>query len=366
MEKACTHNILFFADRLPPLIGGMEMHADYFIKYFTNHKRFPILKVITKNLDGQDCIISEETLKPINLNELENSLKPAFIFFNSGRWIEEVSNIREIFPEAVFIYRTGGNEILKAGLNNNYTLKHHMRQKYWVDTLNNTIDLMITNSVYTEKRLENLGITCSFVRCVGGANIHALQLLETVRNNFVTIFCGARFVPYKNHSLLLTVIGNLILRGHNIKLRLAGEGPLLSQIQRQTLEKGLIPNVEFLGLLNNEQNCKEIAQADIYMQLSTDYVTEVPNGSYIHSEGMGRSILEAITAGTFVIAGRSGALPEIVTNGRGILVEFNDIEEITNKVDQALKGTLNKLPFCHDYSWEKVFIRYEEIFEECT
>lgn len=24
--------ILFFADRLPPLIGGMEMHAKYFIE----------------------------------------------------------------------------------------------------------------------------------------------------------------------------------------------------------------------------------------------------------------------------------------------------------------------------------------------
>ena len=63
--------ILFFADRLPPLIGGMEMHAKYFIEYFINHSKFPILSIITKNLKGQDCIILDGKLKLINLNKLE-------------------------------------------------------------------------------------------------------------------------------------------------------------------------------------------------------------------------------------------------------------------------------------------------------
>ena len=363
MEKAYTHNILLFADRLPPLVGGMEMHAYYFIKHFTNHKHFPLLEVVTKNLEGQDCIIFEEKLKPINLNNLTNSTKPTFVFFNSGRWIEELKGIRELFPEAIFIYRTGGNEILKAPLNGNYTFDYPMRQKYWVSTLNNSIDLMITNSAYTENRLENLGITCTFARCVGGANIHVLHISRIIQNNFTTIFCGARFVPYKNHSLLLTVINNLVKLGHNIKLRLAGDGPLLSHIKRQALEEGISSNVEFLGSLSNEQNCKEIAEADIYMQLSSDYVTKVPGGSYIHSEGMGRSILEAITAGTFVIAGSSGALPEIVTKERGILVDLDNTEDITNQIDHILKNPPNKLPYCHDYSWERLFSYYERIFE---
>jgi glycosyltransferase involved in cell wall biosynthesis len=363
MEKAYTHNILFFADRLPPLVGGMEMHAHYFIKHFTNHKHFPLLGVITKNLEGQDCIIFKGNLKPVNLSDLANSIRPTFVFFNSGRWIEELKYIRKLFSEAIFIYRTGGNEILKAPLDDNYTLDYPMRQKYWVSTLNNSIDLMITNSAYTENRLENLGVSCAFARCVGGANLDALHVSLAKHNNFITIFCGARFVPYKNHWLLVTVVSNLIKKGHNIKLRLAGDGPLLSHIKKQVLEEGIDSCVEFLGSLSNEQNCKEIAEADIYMQFSSDYVTDVPGGFYIHSEGMGRSILEAITAGTFVIAGNSGALPEIVTEERGMLVELNDTQDITNQVDHILKNPPIKLAYCYDYSWERLFNYYERIFE---
>lgn len=33
--------IVFFADRLPPLVGGVEIHAGAFVAHFTRHERFP-------------------------------------------------------------------------------------------------------------------------------------------------------------------------------------------------------------------------------------------------------------------------------------------------------------------------------------
>lgn len=80
MQKIAATGILFFADRLPPLIGGMEVHANYFIKYFSNHKKFPILKVVTKNSEGQDAVLLEGSLQPIDLITLAILVKPAFIF----------------------------------------------------------------------------------------------------------------------------------------------------------------------------------------------------------------------------------------------------------------------------------------------
>lgn len=358
-------SILFFADRLPPLIGGMEMHARYFIEHFSNHPRFPICKVITKNAEGQNGYILNQKINPIDLKDLPNLSSPAFIFFNSGRWIEELEYIRTVFPNASFLYRTGGNEILKAPLLHQEIPEHLLRQAYWVKTLNNFIDILITNSAYTEKRLRDTGIKCPFLRCVGGVNTSALKIsgLSNISQD-LTIFCAARFVPYKNHSLLLSIIHSLIQRGHQLRLRLAGEGPLLSEIKTLAINYNLTPIVEFLGVLDNEEACREIAQANIYMQLSSDYISKVSGGSYIHSECMGRSILEALTAGTFVIAGRSGALSEIVTEDRGLLLDLNNQEQIVLQIEHILKNLPGHLPFIDTFSWDNIFKRYEEKLED--
>ncbi|WP_419234778.1 glycosyltransferase family 4 protein [Rickettsia endosymbiont of Nabis limbatus] len=355
--------ILFFADRLPPLIGGMEMHAKYFIEYFINHSQFPILSIITKNLKGQDCIILDGKLKVINLNKLASLFNPAIIFFNSGRWIEDLKELRDIFPKAKFIYRTGGNEILKASLISKTIPNYIMRRSYWVDILNNTIDLLITNSTYTETRLSQIGIKCPFTRFVGGVNVSVLKAARILDNKPFTIFCAARFVPYKNHSLMISLVHELVLRGYSFKVRLAGEGPLLAQVKKQVDKNNLNSIIEFLGVLENEKICEEIINADIYMQLSCDKVTEVPGGSYIHSEGMGRSILEALTAGTFVIAGNSGALPEIITSNNGLLLDFNDFQQIVNQVEQILKYPKVKKPLDDKFCWLKIFKGYEELFK---
>ncbi len=358
-------NLLFFADRLPPFVGGMEMHGYYFIEYFTNHPRFPLSGIITKDLEGKDLLISKEGSHSIDIKDLPDLYDLDFVFFNSGRWIENFNQIRGSFPKAIFLYRTGGNEILKAPLIDKSLTNHSLRQSYWVSTLNNSIDLLITNSFYTETRLRKMGITCRFERCVGGVNASALKLSElSTHHESLTIFCAARFVPYKNHTLLLSVIHELILRGHNLKVRLAGDGPLLKQIKEQVVRDNLTSVVEFLGVINNEEVCREIYQANIYMQLSADQITEVPGGSYVHSEGMGRSILEALTAGTFVIAGRSGALSEIVTVDRGILVELNDLEKLINKVESIIKFPPPKLSYLNNFGWENFFKRYEELLED--
>ena len=227
--------ILFFADRLPPLTGGVEMHARYFIEHFINHPQFPLLGIISKNAEGDDCIVTNEGKRPISIQDLSELLDPTYIFFNSGRWIEELPQIRSAFPKAVFLYRTGGNEILKAPLIHEQIPNHALRQSYWARNINSTIDLMITNSDYTERRLHAVGITCPFKRYVGGVNATALKPSKMPTKGFVTIFCAARFVPYKNHSLLLTVISQLVSRGYKLQLRLAGDGPLLSQAQAQVL-----------------------------------------------------------------------------------------------------------------------------------
>lgn len=356
-------HIFFFADRLPPLTGGMEMHAKYFMEHFKGHLRFPLSATITKDREGNDCIVGEKGTIPVDLDSLPSLFQPTFIFFNSGRWIEELEAIRELFPHAIFIYRTGGNEIIKASLIHKKILEHSERQKYWITVLNRCVDLMITNSSYTETRLRNLSLSCPFYRCVGGVHTPSLKPPKKCGESPLVIFCAARFVAYKNHALLVALIKKLILLGHNLELRLAGDGPLLKPIKEQVENNNLSERIKFLGVLDNEDACFQIAQANVYMQLSSDTTVEVPGGTYVHSECMGRSILEALTAGTFVVAGHGGALSEIVSQDRGLLVDLDDLEATTNKIDQVLRNPPKRRSFSDEYCWTKIFTRYEKLME---
>lgn len=245
--------VLFFADRLPPLIGGMEIHARYFIEHFIHHIRFPILSVVTKDHKGKDCYLLGKEKKYIHFNKLPYLFNPSFLFFNSGRWIEELEQLRNIFPNAKFIYRTGGNEILQASLDKHKQLSHELRRSYWVNVLNRTVDLLITNSNYTETRLNEIGIKCPFQRFVGGVNISELSVLNEIKTSdfkLFTIFCAARFVPYKNHALMIDLVRELILRKYNVNLRLAGDGPLLGQIKKQVAKYNLTKVIKFGGGTN--------------------------------------------------------------------------------------------------------------------
>lgn len=356
-------SILFFADRLPPLIGGMEIHAKYFIKYFKDNQNFTLLGIVTKNQDASDSLISNDKSIKINIDELSKDTNPDIVFFNSGRWIEEFRKIRNIFPSAKFFYRTGGNEILKAPLVENNCFSHKTRQLYWVRTINDNINILITNSLYTEKRLKCMGIKIPFKRFVGGVDVSDFKNIKPQKNDLVTIFCAARFVPYKNYSLMISVINELVLCGLKFKVKLAGDGPLFTKIKKQVQEHNLNSVVEFLGVLDNTQVFQEIFNADIYMQLSKDEVTKVEGGSYIHSEGMGRSILEALSAGTFVIAGKSGALPEIVYPPHGLLINLTDeVQEIAKRIAYIVKKPAAKMKIQTNFDWNKIFRGYEKLF----
>lgn len=333
---------IFFADRLPPLTGGVEMHAEAFIRYFSEHSLYPITKIIKEPLEQRS--LSKESF---------------ILFFNSGRWIEQMKTIRSQHPTAKIVYRTGGNEIIKAPLTY-YVHSHKKRQSVWAKILNETVNYMITNSSFTENRLRNLGLTVPFLRCVGGVSYSSSTEKSKKNSKRLTFFSSARFVPYKNHHLLINIFNELHRQGREYSLILAGDGPLLSQMIANA--KGN-PNITFLGRCENYVVLQQVMNADIYIQLSSDYKTRVPGGFYIHTEGMGRSILEAISVGTFVVAGRCGALEEIITPEIGKLISFDSFGEIINTLQTIFNSPPKKKSPTDIFNWNYIFKQYENLYE---
>lgn len=362
-------SVLLLADRLPPLAGGVETHAQYFIEYFRNHPEYPLVGVITRDEAQQDCLLvgGQRVSQKLLTIVAELAEVPSVVFFNSGRWIEDMAALRAVLPTSLFVYRTGGNEIPKAALERRTIPIHRDRQRFWVNQLNQCLDLLITNSAFTEERLVALGLRREmFFRCVGGVNVNALRAAagQRVISHRPILFSAARFVPYKNHGLLVESLAVLQERGIEFCLRLAGDGPLLGDTIARVEQLRLQERVEFLGRLSNEEVCHQIVSADLYVQFSADFVTEVPGGSYVHSEGMGRSVLEAIACGRHVIAAKSGALPEIVTADRGSLVDLRSPQDIADTIEPLLRSPPPRRSIDDGYDWEPLFTRYIDSWKE--
>ena len=114
----------------------------------------------------------------------------------------------------------------------------------------------------------------------------------------------------KGHHDLMRGAAIALLRAPRLRLWIAGEGPLEEALRAERRSLGLEQEVQLLGF-----------RADIMSLLHGADFFCLPT---LH-EGLGSSILEAMSAGLPVIATRVGGIPEIVEDGRtGILVRPSD------------------------------------------
>ena len=365
--------LLLFADKLPPEIGGMETHAKYFIKYFASKCD---LYIITKKAN-RDCIVDSnfQETNEINIWDFLSLYKKEriVVFYNSGRWIESFERIKTFLPSATFFYRTGGNEIIKAPLYMSIS-DHKERQKYWVNAINKTIDCLIANSEFTKKRLLDIGVKEDIITIIQGGvcseNINHAIAKKTYTRKFLNcsnseklITCCNRFVAYKRPSFLLQAFSHLETP---CKIVLVGDGMLLDNSKKIAKTLGL-NNVTFLGKLSQEETLDIIAAADVYCQTSTDLVVSVPNGQYIHTEGMGRSLMESICCGTKVVATNCGALSEFINTSNGILIK-GDEREFAKGVEQALLNPYIdeslRVMYTTKYDFNNIFALYSNLWRK--
>ncbi|MBQ2737305.1 MAG: glycosyltransferase family 4 protein [Clostridia bacterium] len=362
--------LILFADRLPPKIGGMETHAHYFAQYFKDKYEFYILS----RLDGKDVLVDNEYryIEHVSLDSFLPRFKDSktVLFFNSGRWIEDLRHIRELLPSATVIYRTGGNEIIKAPLTRCMP-EYEKRRDFWREAINYSVDYLITNSAFTDGRLIDFGIKKSILRRIAGGIdpdtvSKAISLRSQTRqkygigeNDKLCVSC-ARFVPYKRTDFLIRALAKCKSRP---TLLLAGDGPLEDEMRRLASE--LEYPIRFLGNLPQADAVALIAAADVYAQASANLQVDVEGGSYIHTEGMGRSLLEAICSGVPVVVTDCGAVGEYINKNNGSLV--NTEEEMAKAIDSILnKKAIScdmAYKYAQDYSFDRIFREYIELWK---
>jgi len=141
----------------------------------------------------------------------------------------------------------------------------------------------------------------------------ALPNQQGEREDVILLHIG-RFSLQKNHKLLIEAFALALRECPKMRLWLVGDGELRSAVEKLVAEKGLQPQVTFLGIRTDVAEL--LSQCDIFV-LSSDW------------EGMPLTVLEAMATGRAVISTSAGGVPELVEDGvNGILVPLGDAEAL--------------------------------------
>jgi glycosyltransferase involved in cell wall biosynthesis len=155
--------------------------------------------------------------------------------------------------------------------------------------------------------------------------------------DFVTAATQWRFVQagrlIEKKGLPVTLRAFALFLGHHpsANLTIAGEGPLLGELQKLAGELNIDHRVSFTGFVSQEQLREIYDESHIFVHPSQ-------TGHDGNQEGIPNSMLEAMASGLPVFATQHGGIPEAIENGvSGALVPERDHEKLATALLDAVK-----------------------------
>ena len=144
---------------------------------------------------------------------------------------------------------------------------------------------------------------------------------------------AGRLIEKKGLPVTLRAFAVFLRKYPNATLTIAGEGPLLGELQKLARELNIERRVSFTGFISQEQ------LRDIYYR-SHIFVHPSQTGHDGNVEGIPNSMLEAMAGGLPVFATDHGGIPEAVENGvSGVLVHERDHEAMANALLNATQDS---------------------------
>ena len=145
------------------------------------------------------------------------------------------------------------------------------------------------------------------------------------------ILCVGRLVPRKGFGAALNALA-LLPSEFEWQCVIVGDGPLGSALQALCVEKNIVHRVAFKKALSDDELSAQYDRSSLFI---------LPGSREGGVEGFGIVLIEAMAHRVPVIAGRCGAIAEVLENGAcGILVEPGDVAGLSREIRNLLSDTL--------------------------
>ncbi len=140
------------------------------------------------------------------------------------------------------------------------------------------------------------------------------------KNNYMLFVGRLSKVKLPDHPIM--VLSELKKNGHDIKLLIAGDGPLMNELRDMSVKLDLKNDVVFCG------NCSQDILSSLYS-----------SSAIVLSPHTGRALAEAALAGSKIVAYDIDWQKEIIeTNMTGVLVNYLDIMGMVDAVEKILNN----------------------------
>jgi colanic acid/amylovoran biosynthesis glycosyltransferase len=140
---------------------------------------------------------------------------------------------------------------------------------------------------------------------------------------------ACRVIEKKGLPTSLRAFAGFAARYPGSTLTIAGDGPLLAELQELARELKINDRVSFTGFISQEKLREIFYASHIFLHPSE-------TGRDGNQEGIPNSMLEAMASGLPVFATQHGGIPEAIENGvNGVLVRERDHEALTRSLLEA-------------------------------
>lgn len=190
---------------------------------------------------------------------------------------------------------------------------------------------------------------------------HAAQVRSRHGAGPVVAYAG-RLVHEKGVQDLLDAAAILRDRYPDLRVLIAGEGTYEPELRDQATRRGLDDTVEFCGFVSGNALPELLASADCFAMPS-------------RYEPFGMVALEAIAAGTAVVAAEAGGLTEFIVDGQtGTTHKPGDPQDLARAIDTVFSDSQRTVQLQHSatemvanrFSWESIAVQTINAYKQAS
>ncbi len=143
---------------------------------------------------------------------------------------------------------------------------------------------------------------------------------------------AGRLIEKKGFATSLRAFADFVRRYPDAHFTIAGDGPLLAELQNLTQELGLTNQVTFAGFLSQTDLREQFQRAHLFLHPSE-------TGRDGNQEGVPNAMLEAMASGLPVFATQHGGIPEAIESDvSGVLVAERDANSLGRELLRAAEN----------------------------
>ena len=346
---------IFTDDLFPDNIGGMGRYV------YEVASRLPVNRTLVFS-PGKNTITNHIKVEPVFHNKLKNLSFSLWLHHHIHRTVKkyDLSRINiQCGPGGLFLLKQTDVPVIATCHHTWWQQSHYIKSQFWKRMFipfekrtYQQANRIICDSEDSRQILikrYHLGADKIVVIPIG-VDKNRFYPIDGVKKIPDSLLFVGRMDKRKGADFLIRAMPLVKKSVPKVKLLMGGTGKDLPKLKKFVKENNLEKNVEFLGFIPEDK------LNEWYNKVQS---VVVPS----RFEGFGLTVIEAMAAGTSVIAARVDALKNIVAeNIDGFLVEYGDIRALNSKIVTLLGDKAKRAAFTEKgkakvrdiYNWDVI------------